>query len=360
MDVFYYFSLFKEKRNAVKEIICLQQYPKVTLLGSAMILSALAGRVYRLNLQIEYVTAHGYLSLYTGEMLENLNFPLWTRGSGTIILVGYLLFLYSFPKRKTFIKISGVFLFSLFFESLMGGRAGFISGILAILYFYIRFYKVMLKIKYIIIVFSIIIIFSIWISFKRQGINTYSILTDTLIEFIHGQSVSIMIPFEVIEEFGRFKNHPYPFIFQPIFKWGYDIFYHGAPFSKTVLEKYNDMAAIVGHSMDPFVYNTKGLSVGSAVLGEMYDCGGFFGVIFWSAFLAVFIKAVEKNILLKNSYIPFLWFVINGIILAPRAQMFGFVYQLWYVFCGFILIYFINFIFYPKKMNINYKNIHTL
>jgi hypothetical protein len=175
--------------------------------------------IYKLYLNLLYVKQYGYLVMYSGHYPE-IDLPVWTRGSGTIFLAGYLMVLCSYPSRKKYIFVSIVFLLYSLVGSIRGARGEFITYVITVIYIYQKIYNRKISVYKIMIVLSFIIIFSIVIGSSREktGNNGGSITQDKLLtHFFYSQGNSIGSPLAVIEASGQFKNHRFPFIFHRLF-----------------------------------------------------------------------------------------------------------------------------------------------
>jgi hypothetical protein len=279
--------------------------------------------IYKLYLSLLYVRQYGYLAMYSGQYPE-INLPIWTSGSGTIFLIGYLMVLCSYPSRRKYIFASVIFLLYSLMGSLKGARGEFITYVITVIYIYQKFYHKKVSLYKIIIVLSFIIVFSIVIGSSREksGNNSDGIAPDNLLAyFLYGQGNSIGSPLTVIEASGQFKNQQFPFIFSQLVYPYFSILYPNKGQTQNLLEKYNDLGSITTHYLSPTAY-FNGFGVGRTFIAEMYDFGGFFGVIFWSIILALLILKTEKGFLYNRWCVIFYFGVIKTIIYLPRNVFF--------------------------------------
>jgi oligosaccharide repeat unit polymerase len=280
--------------------------------------------IYKLYLSLLYVKQYGYLAIYSGTYPE-INLPIWTRGSGTIFLIGYLMVLCSYPSNKKYIFASVLFLFYSAVGSLRGSRGEFITYIITVMYIYHKFYHKKISLNKILIVFSCIITFSILIGLSREKESENSIMQpdDLVTYFFYNQGNSIGSPLAAIETSGKFKNHLFPFIFSPLFYSYFSALHPNRGQTRVLLEKYNDLGSIITHYLSPTAY-FNGYGVGRTFIAEMYDFGGFFGIIFWSVILALLISKTEKHFLRNKWSIIFYFGIIKSIIYLPRNVFFVF------------------------------------
>jgi hypothetical protein len=317
--------------------------PLIGQWGTGFMLFAFPVAVYKLYLGLLYVKQYGYLAIYSGQYPE-INMPIWTRGSGTIFLIGYLMVLCSYPPRKKYILASVFFLVYLLIGSLRGGRGEFITYIVAIIYIYHKFYHKKISLYKTITVFLFIIAFSIMIGTSRETRwDNGSVMRagDLLIQFFYGQGTSIGSPLTAIEASGQFENHSFPFIFSPLVYPFLSILYPNKGQTQILLEKYNDLGSISTHYLSPAAY-FYGYGIGRTFIAEMYDFGGFLGIVFWSIMLALLILKTEKNFLRNRWCIIFYFGVIKTIIYLPRNVFFVFTQMLPYLVVIILMVGFMR------------------
>jgi hypothetical protein len=241
-------------------------------------------------------------------------------------------------------------------SSLKGGRTTFLVALVLTLYLYSKFYQKKIKLKKIAVVVIISLLFTLWMGIFRNTTNgpqTKNITvkpSDVFTLFFVGNSGSITVPLLIIEEYGNWKYRHYPFIFYPFLHHIYPIIYPTSGQTRTFLEKYNSIGGITIHKMDPGAF-FNGNGLGGSVLAEMYDCGALFGVIVWSVFLVFFILAIEKKMLIRNTYIALFWLMARSIPNMARNSLFGFFIDIHWVILSYCFIRFINFLCFPQKIN---------
>jgi hypothetical protein len=288
--------------------------------------------IYKLYLGLLHVTRYGYLAIYSG-LYPEIDLPVWTRGSGTIFLIGYLMVLCSYPPSKKYIFASIIFLLYSLMGSLRGARGEFITYVITVIYIYQKFYHKKISLYKIIIVFSFIVIFSIIIGTSREtskSNNGTTQLNNLITYFFYNQGNSIGSPLTVIETSGQFKNHRFPFIFSQLVYPYFSILYPNKGQTQILLEKYNDLGSITTHYLSPGAYS-NGYGVGRTFIAEMYDFGGFLGVILWSIMLALLILKTEKSFLRNRWCVVFYFGVIKTIIYLPRNVFFVFLEMIPYL-----------------------------
>ena len=318
-------------------------------IGILIIIMMMPLLLYKLNMQLQFVRERGYLSIYNGE-LAGLSYPIWTRGSGTLLIIGYMLFLMSYPRKKIFILVSLLYLFNSFFTSLQGARSVFLIETIVVLYLYSRFYNVKINIGGLIVLFLGIILFSIMIAYSRVNRSVDSILA--INNLFYSQGNTIGVPLAIIENKDNIEYRRFPFIFSSIAEPYFSFIYGGDASLKTTLENFNHIGRITAHKLHAQSY-FLGHGMGGSFLAEMYDFGGVFGIILWSVIFAFIISVIEKYFLFRQSLIPFFYFLIGTYIYLPRGSFFGFINNMHYIFLLFVIFYIFEFLIFPKKLLIN-------
>jgi oligosaccharide repeat unit polymerase len=274
-------------------------------------------------LQFRYVREYGYGVLFTGQMAEELDLPLWMDMFIFIFIFGYLLLIASRPRKILYLIASILYLGYALLDSLKGWRFNFITSLIVVVYFFFRIYHKKISIKFIITLFIIIIFFSVFMSYYRSDSKMNKInITDLIIELFYEQGVSIVVPMIIIENSNNLSYHYYPFIFSPIITEIYTSrLYPVTGQSRTRLEKYNLLGDNVTYFWKPSGY-FKGQGLSGAFLAEMYDCGGILGIVFWSSVLALLIRMVEFYIYKNIFYLFVFWWIVRNIVFLPRRYFF--------------------------------------
>jgi oligosaccharide repeat unit polymerase len=328
----------------------LKNYPTLQNTGFFLMLAAFPSIIYKLYLSFAYIKKNGYLALYTSA--ESIKYPFWTQGSGTFFFTGFLLILYSYPSKKMFKQAAVLFIIYSIMGSMSGVRSTVIVNTLAVIYCYIKLYNKRIPLKSILMLFVIFVGFSIFMGNFRGGEKT-SLQSALLRHFFYGQGASIAVPLTIIEHGMELPFHYYPFMLSafthPILRFIYPN--TGGGQNKFFVEKYNSMSETISYYQSPDMF-FSGYGLGGSILAEMYDFGGFFGIIFWSAILAWIIKTVENKFTNINKNIPFMFFVITTVIYSPRNNFFGFIQAVQYLILIFLIINILKYV----KPNISYHS----
>ena len=334
-----------EINNSFKNIKNLEK------IGIIMMLLMAPAVLYEIYLKLLFVREYGYLSIYTGE-LDNLVFPLWTRGTGTLFIVGYMLFITAYPQQKLFIKISFFYLFILFFDTLGGGRLTFLVALVSVIYFYYRFYDQnkgkKIKLKKIIMLFVGIVVFSVLIGNHRVNARTV-VSTELIKSFFHGQGNTIGVPLFVIENRGHIEYRHFPFVFSNLIYPFFELRYGRNASLQTRLEYFNSLGRISVYQLHSEAY-FRGAGLGGSFLAEMYDFYGVVGVIIWSSIFGLILSFFEKKKTIRQYTLPIYFFLSKTIIILPRNNFFEFVHRIHHLFIFIAVFYIIDFFIYPKVL----------
>jgi oligosaccharide repeat unit polymerase len=328
MDIVYSFSSLHNKK-AIKEI---KHNNILQTIGPIVMVVVLPAVLYQLYIQLMYIQSHGYVVVFNGDMIENVNMPIWASGSIGLFTFGYLLVIVSRPSKKIFLLTSVLYLGVELFNGLKGQRTVFLTSIIAIIYFYNKLYsgkKISLKI--IVSLFILIVSFSIFMINFRTNTKLSKIDIKTLVfDLFYVQGISIAVPLIIIEDGDTLKYHSYPFIFSPLFYQYYRFVYPTTGQSMIRLKRYNGIHDIITYKWIPKSY-LNGFGFGGAFLGEMYDCGGILGIIFWSAIAALLFRFIERFLLRNIVCIVVFWVLIKSIAYLPRNRFFDFFFYLHYI-----------------------------
>lgn len=261
--------------------------------------------IYKKIILFNFVKRNTYLSLYK----LKINYPFFTKGSGTFLEITYLLFLLTRPKKKEFILASIQYILIGFLEALSGSRSKFIIRILVVLTYYFCEYKKNKKKNnylFIGIILSFIIIFSQYINQVRAGLKFN--LTGVIFSFISQQSTSINVLGTIIKFKAELKNIIQFSIIPRIIEYG-----------NTEL---NGKSGVLAHSLTYFLSPERylnGEGIGGSFLGEIVALNSnitFFLLLFLLGFfIFIFFKKRQENILYMGIYLillPHIYYMSRG------------------------------------------------
>jgi hypothetical protein len=168
----------------------------------------------------------------------------------------------------------------------------------------------------------IIIPFSIFMSNFRVNAKTAKIrIFDSVLTLLYGQGVSILVPVIIIEDGDDLEYHDYPFIFSQLLLPYFRVVYPTTGQSDIRLKNYNLINDVTTYRWSQQRYYT-GNGVAGGFLGEMYDCGGVLGIIFWSWILAMLMGLIEYGLYNDTICVIIFWWIISSIIWLPRSRFF--------------------------------------
>ena len=159
----------------------------------------------------------GYEAYYTG-ILKSVEYPWFTKGSGTIMTIGFLIFLISIPTKKKFLTVSSIYLMVKLLDSFKGARAIFLTQLLFIMWYYTKVYGIKIKIKTMAKLIGFIMIFSqILVSIRSKKIFSLDLING-IYNFLFSQGVSYLVLGYTIDLKSKITGlGNYPYIFQGIF-----------------------------------------------------------------------------------------------------------------------------------------------
>lgn len=270
---------------------------------------------YKKFLLFNFVKKNTYLGLYK----KQINYPFFTKGSGTFLEITYMLFLLTRPKKKEFIIISIQYIFIGFFEALSGSRGKFIIRILIVLtYYFCEYNQNKKKNNYLFVsaTLSFIVIFSQYINQTRAGLKFN--LAGVYFSFISQQSTSINVLGTLIkykeELFFKVKN----VIFSPFF---YRVGINNIENSITGTLTYR-----LSHFLSPDLY-FSGQGLGGSFLGDIYNLSIILKILLL-IFLGFMIHTafINRN---KNIFLSGVYFIaLNHIYYMSRGNYFIGIWQL--------------------------------
>lgn len=317
-------------------------------LGLGMMCVFIIPIIYKIVLQIRHQKSFANYAIanFTGQE-DTTNYPWWTKGSGTFFIIGFLLFLYSFPSIKKAKYGYTLYFFMMLSTALKGGRAFFFAFILTIPLLLKKIYnKTMSKITVLVITF-LLLAMGIFLGNFRSNIST-DVKRGILAEFLYGQTTTMGVPYVYLENHGNILYKRYPliltYLINPIRSY-----FITQPKRGTLdyLMESNNYGIIALYMLNPKLLKSGG-GLGLNFLTESYDFFGIIGVIIWSTLLAIIIKYIDR-IRYNNKnrrQIVTIFFVYQYILFLPRHTFFGITDHLKYI----IMFYFVLLIIQERKM----------
>jgi oligosaccharide repeat unit polymerase len=261
-------------------------------------------------IQFSFVLAHGYLSIFSGEM-DKINYPLYMTGASSIFDISIMLILVSKPNKKLFLIVAIFYLFVQLINSFTGGRGRFILSILFIIWYYYKVYDLKIKIRSIVYFLIFIILFSQTISALRSN-QDISLNKNPLYSFFYEQGTSILVLGHMVNSKDKFVNTGAPYILAGLnFNTGSNTIKH--------LKETNSLASELTYFLSPQSY-LNGYGIGSSFLGELYDLG-ILGTLIITCLLGGFIVWFDANIMNKPSLFFFSMLIVQQILWMPRGSL---------------------------------------
>ena len=304
-------SIQNEENLALK--VKLESRPFFTQIGVFLFIVSLPGILYKMLLQLRLILKVGYEAYYTG-VLKDIDYPFFTKGSGTIMTIGFLLFLISIPSKKKFLSVSSLYLFVKLIDSFKGARSVFLTQLLFIMWYYYKVYGTKIKFSTIIKLGTFTMIFSqVLVSIRSKKIFSLDLING-IFSFLHSQGVSYLVLGYIID----FKSYvleskTYPYIFQGIFGF--------SPQSLETLKNTNSLADRLTYHLNPSAY-LKGEGIGSNYIAEFYDLG-YIWLILGSVLLGYIIIKYERYVTKSRFLLLTSIYFIPNLFYIPRGSFFG-------------------------------------
>ena len=215
--------------------------------------------------------------------------------------------------------------------ALKGGRAFFFTYILTLPLVYKKLYNKKMS-NFALIVLALLCIFAaIFLGNFRSNL-TGRVEKGMLARFLDGQTTTMGVPYVYIENHGKLPYKHYPYIFTYLVNPIRNHFIHAKKGSFETLKQSNNYGGVALYLLNPRAQSMGG-GLGLNFLTEAFDFFGYFGVVFWSALLAVIIKCIdcmkytEKN---RRLYV-FTILIYQYTLFLPRHSFFGITDHLKYV-----------------------------
>lgn len=323
--------------------------------GILIMIIFLLPTLVKIIIEVRYVMANGYAAIFLGYR-DIIEYPFWVSGAKGFFTAGYYVFLAGNPNKKQFLKVTIIYGFIMALGALMGQRAGLITFLLITVYWYTKKYNVEVKVRSVIgfgfALFAIIV----FLNLLRNTYGTNDSIQDLELELVLtkliGQSGSSVVPLFIIR--GDLDYHDFPFIFSPLLAPINFILYRNNQ-SIDAMQHTNDISDVITYNVNPTLYLNGG-GVGGALLGEMYDCGGFLGIVFWSAILAYIIRYFDyKHLNIESRYVPLIYAFLASIPMMPRGRFFGFTTATLSLVTAYLIMLLLAIIAHKRKVDDSFK-----
>lgn len=309
----FFIGITGEKENTVKSRVTLESRKIYTDFGMFLFIMALPALVYKMFIQLKVILQAGYEAYYTG-ILKGVEYPFFTKGSGTVMTIGFLIFLISIPPKKKFMTVSSLYLMVKLLDSFKGARAIFLTQLLFIMWYYAKVYGIKIKMKTMTKLVGFTVIFSqLLVSVRSKKIFSLDLI-NSVYNFLFSQGVSYLVLGYTINFKSRIVGYgPYPYIFQGIFGF--------KPQSPETLVTTNSLADRLTYMLNPSAY-LKGEGIGSNYIAEMYDMG-YLWIIIISILLGITIMKYEKYVVKNRFLLLVSYYFVPNLFYIPRGSFFG-------------------------------------
>lgn len=290
-----------------------ESWPELEKWALFFFVLALPGIICKYWMELQVILQNGYLAVYDGT-LDNLEYPIWTAGTGTIFVGSYAVFISARPDKRKFIIVSSVFFLLNLLNTLKGARSKVFVPLLYMLWLYFTFYKKKSSFPFYKLVLLVVVsvVFSQWMTVHRVGNTTFD-TSDLAIIFFLQQGVSILVLGYMVFYKDIFINNGLPYVLAPLLTFGFGE--GGQTFD--LIQSTNLLGHKLTYFLSPISFY-KGQGLGSSFLAELYDLG-IIPLVLLCAFVGYFIAHWVKYA--KNNRITFLlsYFVVQHIIFMPRS-----------------------------------------
>ena len=309
----FFIGIINETESEMKSRVTLKNRKIYTDFGMFLFIIALPALAYKMFIQLRIILQAGYEAYYTG-ILKGVDYPFFTKGSGTIMTIGFLIFLISVPSKKKFLTVSSLYLMVKLLDSFKGARAIFLTQLLFIMWYYAQVYGIKIKMKTMGKLVGFTVIFSqLLVSVRSKKVFSLDLI-NTVYNFLFSQGVSYLVLGYTIDFKSRIVGQgPYPYVFQGIFGF--------KPQSLETLTTTNSLADKLTYLLNPTAY-LKGEGIGSNYIAEMYDLG-YLWIIIISVLLGIFIVKYEKYVVKNRFLLLTSYYFIPNLFYIPRGSFFG-------------------------------------
>ena len=303
----FFIGISNEKISEIRSSITLESRRMFTDIGMALFIISLPALAYKMFIQLRVILHAGYEAYYTG-ILKGVDYPAFTKGSGTVMTIGFLIFLISIPSKRKFLTISSLYLMVKLLDSFKGARAIFLTQLLFIMWYYAKVYGIRIKAKTMVKLVGFTVIFSqILVSIRSKKIFSLDLI-NTIYNFLFSQGVSYLVLGYTINFKHNIVGHgSYPYILQGLLGF--------QPQSLETLETTNSLA-------DRLTSYLKGEGIGSNYIAEMYDLG-YIWLIIISILLGIAIIKYEKYVVKNRFLLLTSYYFIPNLFYIPRGSFFG-------------------------------------
>lgn len=306
-------GILKDERKDIDSKTSLSNNSIYEKLGMVLFFLSSPALAYKMFIQLRIILRTGYEAYYTG-VLQKVDYPFFTKGSGTLMTIGFLIFLMSIPSKRKFLTVSSIYLMVKLLDSFKGARAIFLTQLLFIMWYYTKVYGIKIRIQSMVKLMGFTVVFSqLLVSIRSRKLFSFDLI-NSIYNFLFSQGVSYLVLGYTIDFKDKIVGEgSYPYIFQGIFGFRAQ--------SLETLESSNSIADKLTYMLSPSAY-LRGEGIGSNYMAEMYDLG-YFWIVLISILLGIIIVKYEKYSVKNRFLLLTTYYFIPNLFYMPRGSFFG-------------------------------------
>ena len=324
IDFSYYIS--KPKKIANKKFIENKSSKRVTYFFFFFFLLIFS---YKCYLDIQAIHSMGYTAIISE---IRINYPFWTKASGTLFYISfYMLLMHKLSKKETIIIF---FLYAIVsaLSGLKGARAAFFLPIVFSLFYLSKKQYIKITISKLTMLVCLAIVFIFIITFSRgESLDHIKSFKDIFYYVFYNQTQTFNLPIFYLEHkhFCQ-ENRSIPYIFSD------------------TLHIYNSFFSTGSNVIHKFTGLPNGMGLGESLFLELLDLHFIYSIIF-CLYIGYIIKFVECNFFRNRTLLPIFCCFVSSAFYMPRNTMFSFLDSssvIYFIATNFIILILTNFIYY--------------
>lgn len=302
------FLIGKGKKYIIKD--CINHNEKLEKISLFFFYFSIPGTFTKYLIELKTILSYGYLAVFDGT-LSRISYPVWTAGSGTLLICSYATFLASRPNKRKFWVITIIFFFLCAFNMMKGSRSKLFVPLMFLLWYYYEFYAKkhiafckLLLVGICCIVGSQLMLMSRDIGLQVEMSSIWSL-------FFIQQGVSLLVLGYMVYFKHTFINHGIPYIFAPLLFWE-----TGYGQTSETINLTHRLAYKLTYFISPEAY-IAGEGLGSSFLGEFYDLG-YIAFIIMNCILGYIIYVTSVYAKINRLFLALSFVIVQTIIYMPR------------------------------------------
>lgn len=271
---------------------------------------SIPGTFAKYLIELKTILSYGYLAVFDGT-LSNISYPIWTAGSGTLLISSYATFLASRPSKRKFWIITTVFFFLCAFNMMKGSRSKLFVPLMFLLWYYYEFYAKKHIAFYKLLLVGICCIVGSQLMLMSRDIGLQVEMSTMWSLFFIQQGVSLLVLGYMVYFKHTFINHGLPYIFAPLLFWE-----TGYGQTSETINLTHRLAYKLTYFISPEAY-VAGEGLGSSFLGEFYDLG-YIAFVIMSCILGYVIYVTSVYTKINRLFLALSFVIVQTIIYMPR------------------------------------------